>query len=294
MANNKCIVILSERSSGSSALQNFLVKFTKARHVKKSQHFEFETLYWTKSASILGKPQINMVDSRVPFGYKKAKTDILNLLKQNLDEFEVPSEDYELVITGWRALCQHYSPVFLEKSPHHLCEWSTLELMVDCFIEIEDIDYLIVGLVRNPLDTIYSQFKRWYSIPKKIERQWIIAYQNLLKLKKSIPDKLIIVRYEDLTNSIEPLSSILDFCGVNDQIEENFFHSHSIKKWKDDRIFGFSLSPECINLANKFGYHKSELINKSYFCAPLIHHVLHFLYRILIKAKSLMTLLKKL
>jgi hypothetical protein len=285
MSKLRCLIILSERSSGSSALQNFLVKFTKAQHVKNTIHYEFETLYWTKAASILGKPQINMVDSRVPFKYEQAKSDIIQLLQENLNVFDVPDTDKELILNGWRALCQQFSPVFLEKSPHHLCEWSALELMIDSFIEMEDIDYLIVGLVRNPLDTIYSQFRRWYSIPEKIEKQWIIAYQNLLNLKKRIPHKLVIVRYEDLTTSIKPLSSILDFCGVNDQIEENFFYSHSINKWKDDRLFGFSLSSECINLAKKFGYHKSELMNKSYFCAPLIHHILHFLYRILINTK---------
>jgi hypothetical protein len=122
MPPDKCIIILSERSSGSSALQNYLVKFAGARHAVTRRHFESETLYWTKAASVLGLPQIKMADSRVPFGAKEARHDLLVLLGENVPDFQAPADDFEWIMQGWRQLCWRYAPLFVEKSPHHLCE----------------------------------------------------------------------------------------------------------------------------------------------------------------------------
>ena len=77
----KCIMILSCKSSGSTALQNLLNKLPQVNRIKKTRHFEYETLYWTKAASILGMPQLNMLDSEVPIPKKKAKDDIESIVK---------------------------------------------------------------------------------------------------------------------------------------------------------------------------------------------------------------------
>lgn len=291
MQKNKCIIILSERSSGSSALQDYLVRFTPARHVEKTQHFEYETVYWSKAASIMGMPQIKMVDSRVPLGYKQAKSELIKLLKDNVKDFEIPPLDEALIFDGWRALCECFAPIFLEKSPHHLCEWSALQLILQCMDRLSDTDFLIVGLVRNPMSIIYSHFDRWKTIPAKIEKQWIIAYKNLLKLKDILGNKLVVVRYEDLSKSNTPLQPIFEFCGVDPaKAREGYFHARSLHKWKDDRLFGFSLSDEAVNLAQQLGYNESELTGKPYFLALLVHHALNFFYKSL---KLLKSLLKK-
>lgn len=263
MPKTKNIIILSEKSSGSSACQNLLARIADVRHIATTRHFQNETLYWTKAASILGKPQIKMVDSEVPLEAGDARHALITLLRDNLGDFIPPQDDNELIFQGWEALCQEFSPIFIEKSPHHLCQWSALELIVDHIRESKDVDFLIIGLIRNPLDTIYSQCKRWFSSPQKLEEQWQRAYGNLLRLKETPGLRLMIVRYEDIVSSLHHLDPAFEFCGVSPAAEdEAYLHSKSINRWKNDVLFGYTLSDKTIELAERYGYPKEEMLNR--------------------------------
>lgn len=279
MSSCKNIIILSEKSSGSSACQNLLAQFADIRHVEKTRHTEHETLYWTKAASILGKPQLKMVDSEVPIEPEKAKAELISLLRNNLEDYEPPDTNEELISAGWNRLCKRYSPIFIEKSPHHLCQWSAIELIVEHMRATNDVDFLLVGLVRNPMDTIYSQYKRWKSPPEKVEQQWRVAYQNLLRLQDIVGKKLVIVRYEDIVSSLKHLEAVFDFCGVTaNTADEKYLHKKSINKWKTDRLFGHLLSDQTIELAKKYGYQQSELINKPNPLSGIIFKTTHLAY----------------
>ena len=273
-SNGKSIIILSEKSSGSSACQNLLAKFANIRHVANTRHYENETLYWTKAASILGKPQLKMVDSEVPIPQNKARADLIALLQKNLQEYVPPTDDHELIREGWRLLSQLYAPIFLEKSPHHLCQWSSLELIVEHMQAIEDVDFLLIGLIRNPMDTIYSQYQRWKSPPARVEQQWLIAYQNLLRLKEIVGDKLVIIRYEDMVSSLEYLEPVFQFCEVTATAPgKGYLHRKSLQKWKSSRLFGFTLSAETIALAERYGYERDELINEAHPLWPIVQQL---------------------
>ena len=280
MSAEKCIIILSEKSSGSSALQNFLVKFANAQHVSKTRHFENETLYWTKAASLLNKPQLDMVDSEVPIENKKARVDLIRLLKANLNYYVPPDDNKKLIFEGWRLLCKRYSPIFLEKSPHHLCQWSAIELIIECIEKLSDVDFLLIGLIRNPMDTIYSQYKRWKSRPEEVQKQWLIAYKNLQKLKEIIGDQIVFVRYEDLATSPVCLEPVFNFCEKTlDASAKNYFHHKSIQKWKTSALYSFSLSPEVAELARQYGYQKEELDNETHLFWPLVREVSRAAYK---------------
>jgi hypothetical protein len=271
---NKCIIILSEKSSGSSACQNLLAKFANIKHVSKTRHFQNETLYWTKAASIMARPQVKMVDSEVPIERDKARNDLICLLRDNIDNYEPPGKDEDLIFKGWRALCLKYSPIFLEKSPHHLCQWSALELIIQCMATTDEIDFLLIGLIRNPMDTIYSQYTRWKSPPEKIEEQWFTAYKNLLKVKALLDDKVVIIRYEDMVNSINTLEPVFNFCEVEAlNADSKYLHNRSIHKWKNDMVFRFALSPETLKLAESYGYHKDDLSNQTHILSPVIRRI---------------------
>lgn len=264
MTKYKNIIMLSEKSSGSSACQKLLTRFADIRHINKTRHFESETLYWTKAASIMGKPQLKMVDSEVPIPPERAKSDLISLLRDNLDNYDPPECDLELINHGYNLLCKTYSPIFIEKSPHHLCQWSAIELIVNHIRQIKDVDFLLLGLVRNPMDTIYSQFTRWGSRPEMVESQWIVAYRNLLKLREMDGIQLQIVRYEDIVSSIKHLSPVFDFCEVKPNVDDQvFLHQKSLSKWKNDRRFKYVLSEQAIEVAEAFGYKKNELIPKT-------------------------------
>ncbi|MFQ5470887.1 MAG: sulfotransferase [Gammaproteobacteria bacterium] len=272
--DGKCIIILSEKSSGSSACQHLLSKIANINHIVSTRHNENETLYWTKAASVLNMPQLNMVDSEVPIEGAKARIEMISMLKDNVQGFTAPEEDEQLIFDGWRSLCYAYSPIFLEKSPHHLCQWSAIKLIVDAINILGDIEFLLIGLVRNPMDTVYSQFMRWKARPEQTEKQWLIAYQNLQKLKTLIGDQLVIVRYEDMVSSLEFLKPVFNFCGVTiDDADSKYLHKQSIQKWRSDKTFGFALSSDVISLAGEYGYCHSELANKASWLWPATREV---------------------
>ena len=262
----KCIIVLSEKSSGSSALQNLLSMHTDIKHVEKTRHYENETLYWTKAASALGMSQENMLSSEVPIPTKKAKKDIEDILKDNLRNnppLEVFDENF--IFKGWQLLCEHYAPIFFEKSPHHLLQWSSIELIIKAANKIKNVDFLVVGLVRNPMDVIYSHYKRWGIDPDRMQNQWVKSYSNLNRLKNvkhKLSFEFLVLRYEDIVTSNQKLKPILNFCNVDIQdLNDSFLHQNSIGKWKKDSSYGFSLSDNAYQLAIKFGYEKTTLAN---------------------------------
>lgn len=269
----KCVVILSEKSSGSTACQNLLAQSANVRHIRKTRHFAHETLYWTKAASVLGMPQIDMVDSEVPIEPEKARRDLIALLQDNLDDYTPPSNDEQMIMQGWRDLCRQHAPVFLEKSPHHLCQWSSLELMMKCAQKFDDVMFLFVGLVRNPMDTIYSQYTRWGTNPEKLQHQWHTAYRNLLKLKQMLGDQVVLLRYEDMVSSPRHMQAVFEYCGMSNPAEPGFLHRRSLQKWKRDSFFGFSLSDETLRLAEAYGYREEELVNESYRFWPIVRNL---------------------
>ena len=271
MADCKSIIILSEKSSGSSACQDLLEEFANARHVAKTRHFENETLYWTKAASILGRPQRKMVDSEVPIATEEARSDLITLLRENLDEYQPPSDDERLIMEGWRQLCRKHVPIFLEKSPHHLCQWSAIELILEAVDKLEDIDFLLIGLIRNPLDTIHSHYRRWKSPCADVEKQWRAAYGNLLRLRDETGARLVIVRYEDMVSSIECMRPVFEFCEVELLSSMgNKLHRNSVNTAQNTPGFGFVLSEETRQLAEKYGYTREETANEPHLLWPLV------------------------
>ena len=112
----KCVVILSDKCSGSTALQDLVTEFTSARCVTHTRHIYSETLFWCKAASVLDRPQVKLLNSEVPIPSKRARSDLVTLLRENLGAYEDPESDDELVFEGWRLLCEAFAPVFLEKS----------------------------------------------------------------------------------------------------------------------------------------------------------------------------------
>lgn len=260
----RCILILSEKSSGSSALQAVLTGSGHARCVLHTRHFEQETLYWTKAASILGRPQQKMVDSEVPIPAPRARQDLRNMIIENtgLTEGDLPAGDEELVFEGWKQLCLAHAPAFVEKSPHHLCQIAALDLILDARERLPEVDFVLVGLVRHPLAVIYSQFSRWGSDPRRVEAQWTRAYRNLMTMQESCGPALKVVRYEDLAGSADTAAQLLAHLKI--EAGNASFHSASIDKWRSDPGFGHQLGEETIALATHFGYPPSDLANPNH------------------------------
>lgn len=221
-----------------------------------------------------------MLDSEVPIPYEKAKADLVTLLRDNLETYSPPDDDKELIFDGWRHLCDRYAPIFLEKSPHHLYQWSALELIIECMKLLDDVDFFLIGLVRNPMDTLYSAFQRWKTFPEKLQYEWLVTYQNLLRLSEIVGDKLIIVRYEDIVSSLSYLQPVFDFCGASvDNADHDYLHKKSIQKWKNDKFYGFTLSEELIRLAESYGYYRDQLLNEGSALWPIYRYASRAFYK---------------
>jgi len=261
MQKLKSIIILSYKSSGSSACQYLLSKAPEINHVSNTRHQFNETLFWSKSASILDMPLTGMIDTEVPFDREKATTDLIKILGQNIESYSAPEDEEELVFEGWVRLCREHSPVFIEKSPHHLFQWSALELMARCTNELSEVDFQFVGLVRNPMDVLYSANKRWGTPPEFAQYEWLESYRNLLRFQELVGDKLLILRYEDMVTDLEFLEPVFDFTGnsVHD-LDQSYLHAKSLSKWRFDDTFRFALAEEVIELAEKYGYREQDVI----------------------------------
>ena len=138
------------------------------------------------------------------------------------------------------------------------------------------------------MDTIYSQYDRWKAHPGKVEKQWLTAYQNLLRLQNLMGDKLVIVRYEDMVVSLSCLEPVFRFCGVEASTADNtYLHQKSLHKWKRDSWFGFSLSNETIALAEKYGYEKEDVVNHDRILWPVVRTLSRAAYQITKPLKNL-------
>lgn len=266
-----CVLILSTKSSGSSALQSLLCSQGAGQHVQHTRHAEFETLYWTKAASILGMAQTRLPGSEVPIPARKALDDLRAMLIDNIAVFQVPASPQRMIFDGWRALCLHYAPLFVEKSPHHLHQRACLELMAEAIDECTDVDFRFVGLVRNPMDVLYSVWDRWRISPEQYQFHWQSAYENLEWFHSIVGHRLNIVRYEDFSAGSGTASSLLAWLGISTATggADQFIHGRSKQRWATDSGFGFVLDESVMETAVRYGYSAADFDNQPKSAWPL-------------------------
>lgn len=255
MSNLKCIIILSYKSSGSTALQGILSSNIGINTSKYTRHVYNETLFWSKAASVLKMSQGEMYKSQTPMSYDAALISLNDYLSNNLNIETNSSYTKKNIFEYWKQLCEINSPVFLEKSPHHLYQESVLELITECIEYFSnEIDFQLIGLVRNPMAMLYSDYTLRKSNPSINQYIWLKSYENLLRFKK-IHDRLIIIKYEDMVNNVNSLNKVIKFTGLKYlKLSHDYLHTKSIDKWLIDREYDFNLDLDVIATAEKFGY----------------------------------------
>jgi hypothetical protein len=258
------VLILSDKSSGSSVLQRELARHSAIKTMRRPPHQEGETLFWSKAAALFDLPQPPMIDSTLlPMSRHRAHGDIASLLADNLTQSVGVPETREQLFDVWRLLTLEYAPVFLEKSPHHLHNRAVLELVLETSARLRDVEFRFVGLVRNPVDTLYSMWKRWRTVPEARAVEWCRAYGNLLWLSDEAPDLTRVVRYEDLVADPAEMRDLLDFLGLQPESAVGYeFHRGSLGAWRNDPHFGYQPDLQLRALALEFGYSPDEVENR--------------------------------
>jgi hypothetical protein len=244
-------------------LQRRVQDLAGARAVRWTRHYENETLYWTKAASILGLPQHRPPGSEVPLSKGRALSDLEIFFEKNCPAVQGPFTSREALYHGWDRLSEEFGPVFVDKTPHYLYQPAVIELMEHYADTTKAADVAFLGLVRNPMAFIYSAWRRWGVPPEAEEVLWRNANQSLLELAQRRPQQTAVLKYEELVGSDTPLQAALTRLAlpVAGSVSSPPFHDSSLQKWKSDRRFGFSLSPETLELARAIGYSESEVEN---------------------------------
>lgn len=255
------IIILSTKSSGSTALQNYFKLNFGFSTVKYTRHQEEETLYWTKVASVLELPQTPMYRSEVPFTQREAIKELNHFFSKNDLEHICCKKD-----TTEKQFQEYYFELikankgkFIEKSPHHLYNESNL-LLINNFRKRyrNEIEFTIFGLTRHPQAVLYSAWIRWKFLPSKFQLEWDKSYRNLLEWKNEL--QIIVVKYEDMIKHPEIIEKVV--LGLGKGSGQFKFRLGSIEKWKVDRKYGFNLQSNIVKLAENLGYDDFEA-NKS-------------------------------
>ena len=106
------VILLSDKRSGSTMLQNALCSHEQIQTVNYSPHTYLETHHWLKAAVLLNKDKSLFSNGRQYKNYgsrKNARTYLEDELKGNLPGFIIPKDDNELVFQGWDALCEKFA-----------------------------------------------------------------------------------------------------------------------------------------------------------------------------------------
>lgn len=269
--HSTCVLILSDKSSGSSALQGTLAADSRIRVVPFTHHQENETLYWVKAAAFLGLPQPHMINSVIPMAPEIARRQLQEFLERNLGLSVNVDSAGEWLFDGWLDLCHHLQPVFLEKSPHHLHAQSALDLILRCAARTDDVEFRFIGLIRNPMDCLYSKWRRWRHKPEESQYEWLHAHRNLQVFAELVGERLLMVRYEDLVTNSRVLESIRRHSGLaqSNEVRLSRLNRRSLGLWKHDRTFGFRLAPEVEICARELGYRQDELAGHRSYLWPI-------------------------
>jgi hypothetical protein len=247
--------------------QTELCRLPQVQHVRYSPHTYCETHHWLKSACLLNSPPELFAGGKRYGGYgPRAATRryLIDCVRGNVPEFEVPANDEKLVFEGWEALCERYAaPVFFEKSPQIVHHWAALDLLFH-WIERTGFSVRVVGLVRNPLAVMASAAKAFSTPPYERQFGWAEGCRNLMSVGQILgPDRFRMVRYEDLVASPSAeFDALCWFIGV--EPSENLgsaVHGQSTRKWIEDPTFTLRLHPSVRRIAGQFGYEDHELEN---------------------------------
>lgn len=256
-------MILSDKSSGSSMLQRELARHPDVNVVRWTKHQENETLYWNKAAIVLGLPHEKLYRSILPMSEVRARDELVEFLTENLGAVPTQDANGDWLFEGWRALCDRFEPVFLEKSPHHIHCRSALSLIKECALRYPELGFRYIGLVRNPISTLYSMWKRWTIHPEKKQNEWITAHRNMLQFLNEQKTYAIRIKYEDIVIDTETIGKIFNHINV-DNYDHIFhdIHRKSIESWKHDESFRWVPSSDLQELAATLGYSEEDVYLK--------------------------------
>lgn len=99
----------------------------------------------------------------------------------------------------------------------------------------------VIVLIRNPFATAYSLYRvnrdRWHGVPNldrdndirvqfltQTLQDYAAYYHSAFDVMESLKDRGLLIRYEELVASAEPLTRLVAFCGIKPKLQPEFVH----------------------------------------------------------------------
>lgn len=250
----KTIIILSAKRSGSTAIYNVFNKHSVPKTCTKNKRF-LELNFWNYAAEALAGNYKNFVRRMSEFDYEG----------QLPDEGEYTEK---IIFDIWDKLLERHGPVLFDKSPRYLGSSDALDLILKYQKTGKGRDVRFVCLMRNPLDCIASQKKRWGMSLKFRDKSWVNYYKNFEKLQHKLGEQnktAHLVKMEDfMADPNKFIGGMLKFCGLDDEKK-----SYSHIKWIDGvsvlnyldgpEFLEWTVSPQMTRFFEKYGYNKQYI-----------------------------------
>lgn len=248
----KTILMLSAKRCGSTAVFKMFQKHPDVGVCYFDKNIDnWEPNFWNLSAEAIDgnpKPFIDRFKNSHPF-------------------LEMPDEfTEETVFRLWDKILDVQGPIVFDKSPQYLGNQKALELLLKYKSKGNDIR--IFGMIRDPRDSISSQYELWNKYvkndtPKLREKEWLEKYNHLERLNKYF-GFIPIFKYEDFAQSPAIYAPIIfDYCGI-ENIKATYEHIRPthVGRYSTSlnlKIRTWKFSEEFKNHLKKYGYSLPQL-----------------------------------
>ena len=236
----KTIILLSSKRTGSSAFFKVFKNHPKVNCLLKNPEMDMiELNFWNSALKAIQGNSRNLKQ----------------VLKKINIQIKLPKKiNKRFIFKLWNEILIDNGGIIFDKSPAYLDDIKILKLLKA--YEDDGNKLYLLGLIRNPKDSITSQFELWdkknnnriKNKIKKREKKWLKYYSNLQSFK--LIRKLEIFRYEDITKKKHYyFEKIFKICGLKyklsytDNIKKtsigrfNLSIYSDIKKWKFSKDF---------------------------------------------------------
>jgi|TARA_B100001093_G_scaffold500665_1_gene551423 hypothetical protein len=249
----KNIILLSAKRTGSTAVMKIFQKHNKV----KLMHIDQKISNWESNFWLLALDAIN------------GKKDSFEVRLKNAAPFIKLQEKYDKkkIFEIYNEINNFFGPITFDKSPQYLGNINCLKLIQEYNSVHNNIVFL--GLIRNPLDSIVSQYQLWREYKEndslqEREKRWLKKYNHLAEIKKEIKN-LKIIRYEDLVKNPKKVTTeIFNYCDIEyDENCINHLKEKSIGRYQTfaliDENMKWKWSEEFNEHLIEYNYHPENL-----------------------------------